>query len=339
MIIFAVQFFLLKREIETVRFQKWVVVISVILFGIKITAWFFTNSVAILTDALESIVNIIASFIGLYSLILSAKPKDADHPYGHGKIEFVSAGIEGLLITCAGIFIIYKAVANLFNPVALTQLNFGLLLIIITALINYILGYLCEKKGEKFNSLALIASGKHLKSDTYTTMGIVAGLLVFLFTNITWMDSAVAILFALVIIYTGTKILRTSLAGIMDESDDKLIQELIDVLNKQRRINWIDLHNVRIIKYGPTLHIDCHLTVPWYFNVAEAHHEIDLFYALVTTHFGDKVEIFVHSDACQPFSCAICHKAECKVRQHPFVKTVHWDLNNIKQNNKHDVNS
>ena len=329
----------MNREIETVSFQKWVVVISVLLFGIKITAWFFTNSVAILTDALESIVNIIASFIGLYSLVLSAKPKDADHPYGHGKIEFVSAGIEGLLITLAGLFIIYKAIANLFDPKPVTQLNFGILLIVFTAAVNFILGHYCELKGKKFNSLALIASGKHLKSDTYTTIGIVAGLLVFLFTKLPWLDSAIAILFALIIIYTGTKILRTSIAGIMDESDDKLIQELIDELNKQRRINWIDLHNVRIIKYGPTLHIDCHLTVPWYFNVTEAHDEIDLFYELVTTHFGDRVEIFVHSDACQPFSCAICHKADCEVRQHPFEKTVHWNLKNIKQNNKHDVNS
>lgn len=329
----------MNRDSETVSFQKWVVVISVFLFAVKITAWFFTNSVAILTDALESIVNIIASFIGLYSLILSAKPKDADHPYGHGKIEFISAGIEGLLITLAGIFIIYKAIANLFNPVEVTQLNFGLLLIISTAVANYILGYYCELKGNKFNSLALIASGKHLKSDTYTTVGIVAGLLLFMFTKIAWLDSAIAILIALIIIYTGTKILRTSIAGIMDESDDKLIQELIDQLNKQRRINWIDLHNVRIIKYGPTLHIDCHLTVPWYFNVAEAHHEIDLFQELITTHFGDRVEIFVHSDACQPFSCAICHKAECKVRQQPYEKTVHWNLKNIKQNTKHDINS
>lgn len=339
MFIFANKLFLLNRDTDTVSFQKWVVVISVILFAIKLTAWFFTNSVAILTDALESIVNIIASFIGLYSLILSAKPKDADHPYGHGKIEFVSAGIEGLLITLAGLFIIYKAIANLFDPTPVTQLNFGLLLIVFTAAVNFILGYLCELKGKKNNSLALIASGKHLKSDTYTTIGIVAGLLIFLFTKIPWLDSAIAILFALIIIYTGTKILRSSIAGIMDESDDQLIQELIDELNKQRRINWIDLHNVRIIKYGPTLHIDCHLTVPWYFNVAEAHHEIDLFYNLVTTHFGDRVEIFVHSDACQPFSCAICHKADCKVRQHGFVKTVHWDLKNIKENNKHDVNS
>lgn len=329
----------MRRESETISFQKWVVVISVVLFGIKIAAWFFTNSIAILTDALESIVNIIASFIGLYSLVLSAKPKDADHPYGHGKIEFVSAGIEGLLITLAGVFIIYKAIANLFNPVAVTELNFGILLIVITAIINYTLGYYCELKGKKFNSLALIASGKHLKSDTYTTAGIVVGLLIFLFTKIAWVDSAVAILFAIIIIYTGTKILRSSIAGIMDESDDKLIQELIDVLNKQRRINWIDLHNVRIIKYGATLHIDCHLTVPWYFNVAEAHSEIDLFHNLISTHFGDRVEIFVHSDACQPFSCAICHKADCAVRQHSLVKTVQWNLKNIKQNNKHDVNS
>lgn len=329
----------MNTNIKTVNVQKWVVVISVALFALKISAWFITHSVAILTDALESVVNMIAGFIGLYSLILSAKPKDADHPYGHGKIEFVSAALEGLLITLAGLFIIYKAVANLFNPHQVSLLSFGLILIVLTALINFILGQYCISVGKKYNSVALVASGKHLKSDTYTSAGIVLGLIVFLMTNLKWLDSAIAILFALVIIYTGVKIIRTSLAGIMDEADDKLILELLHTLNQQRRINWIDLHNVRIIKYGPTLHIDCHLTVPWYFNVDEAHAEIDKLSHLVTQRFGDRVELFVHSDGCKSFSCAICHKSDCKVRQHPFVKTIHWTLENIKLNNKHNVNT
>lgn len=129
--------------------QKLLVVVSVVLFAIKIIAWLLTGSVAILTDALESTVNVIAGFIGLYSVILSSKPKDREHPYGHGKVEFISSAIEGILISIAGIIIIVEAYDNLQHPHTLKQLDYGLLLVAITALVNYIVGHLCVKKGKK----------------------------------------------------------------------------------------------------------------------------------------------------------------------------------------------
>ncbi len=300
-------------------------------------AWYLTNSVAILTDALESIVNVVAGLIGLYSLYVSAKPKDLDHPYGHGKVEFISAAIEGTLITIAGLFIIHKAITNLQLPHTVLQLDLGIYLIAFTGLINFIAGMVCERTGNKNNSLALIASGKHLKSDTYTTLGIVVGLVLMYLTNIAWIDSAVAILFALVILVTGYKIVRSSIAGIMDEADINLLKKMVDTLNQNRSHNWIDLHNLRIIKYGPTLHLDCHLTVPWYFNVHEAHHEIDELSGLVRKNFGESVELFVHSDGCLEFSCKICDKKECMVRQHPFEMKINWTMQNIASNNKHQL--
>lgn len=208
-----------------------------------------------------------------------------------------------------------------------------------TAIINYVAGTICVRTGRKNNSLALIASGKHLKTDTYTTIGIVAGLILLYFTKITWIDSAVALLFAFIIIYTGYKITRSSIAGIMDEADEELLRAMVHTLNQHRSVNWIDLHNLRIIKYGPTLHMDCHLTVPWYFNVHEAHREIDGLSALVKKNYGDSVELFVHSDGCLDFSCSICNKMECHVRQHPFVEKVEWTMANISSNIKHTVGS
>ena len=321
------------------KIQKLVAGISIVLFIIKIVAWYLTNSVAILTDALESIVNIVAGFIGLYSLYVSAKPRDVDHPYGHGKVEFISAAIEGTLITIAGCFIIYEAVGNLFNPHPVKKLDWGIMLVALTAIVNYGLGKYCVGVGKKNNSLALIASGKHLISDTFTTAGIVVGLIVLYFTKIMWLDSAVAILFAMIIIYTGYKIIRTSIAGIMDEADEQLLKDLVVLLNQNRTVNWIDLHNLRIIKYGATLHMDCHLTVPWYFNVHEAHKEIDALSALVRKNYGESVELFVHSDGCLEFSCPICDKFECPVRQHPFQGKVIWTMENILSNKKHTTAS
>jgi len=329
----------MSNTTQSLKVQKLVTAISVVLFLLKILAWYITNSVSILTDALESIVNVIAGFIGVYSLYISGKPKDTDHPYGHGKVEFISAAIEGTLISVAGLFIIYEAISNLRQPHAITQLDYGIIIISATAIINFIAGSWCVRVGKKTNSLALIASGKHLRSDTYTTAGIVGGLILLYLTGISWIDSAVAILFSLIIIVTGYKILRSSVAGIMDESDEALMKEVVDSLNANRTVNWIDLHNLRIIKYGPTLHLDCHLTVPWYFNVNEAHDEIDRLSGLVRRQYGESVELFVHSDGCMPFSCPICDKFECAVRQHAFQKKIPWTIENISSNKKHSIES
>jgi cation diffusion facilitator family transporter len=327
----------LQTAEQNLRLQKIITGIGILLFVAKVFAWYLTGSVAILTDALESTVNVIAGLIGVYSLYVSAKPRDQDHPYGHGKAEFISAAVEGTLITVAGFIIIYQALNNLIHPHAISQLDYGILLVAATAIINYIAGAICVNTGRKNNSLALISSGKHLQTDTYSTLGIIAGLTLIYFTNIWWIDSAVAILFAFIIMITGYKIVRTSLAGIMDEADEEIIAKLVISLNANRRENWIDLHNLRVIKYGGTLHLDCHLTVPWYLNVHEAHREIDVLSALVKKDFGDTMELFVHTDGCLDFSCKVCTKENCNVRKHPFEKRIEWTVKNISSNIKHQL--
>lgn len=322
---------------ENLRLQKLITLVAIILFIIKIVAWHITQSLAILTDALESIVNIVAGLIGIYSLYLSSKPRDQTHPYGHGKIEFISAAIEGTLITVAGFFIIYKSIKNFSHPPEISKIDFGLILIGITAIVNYVTGIICVSTGKKNNSLQLIAGGKHLKSDTYSTVGIFAGLLLLYFTKWLWIDSVIACFFALIIIYTGYQIVRTSVAGIMDEADKKLLDNLVNLLNNNRRENWIDIHNLRIIKYGSTLHCDCHLTVPWYLNVNEAHIEIEALAELIRNEFGEAVEFFVHSDGCKEFSCRICSKQNCMVRQHDFEKKIEWTIENISKDTRHKI--
>ena len=312
-------------------------VVAVILLLVKLIAWWLTRSVSILTDALESIVNVVAGVISLYSLTIAAKPRDADHPYGHGKAEFVSAAVEGSLIFVAGIVIIIESIRNYFDPHEIQQLDFGILLVSATALINFILGTYAMNIGIKNNSLALIASGKHLRTDTFSTAGIIAGLLLIYFTGWTWVDNVMAMFFALMIIVTGYKIIRRSLAGIMDESDSLLLQKLVEKVNAQRNENWIDLHKLRIIKFGSILHVDCHLTVPWYLTVREGHQEVDRFSQVVKNNFGDTVELFVHSDGCEAFSCAICTKQNCTVRQSDFQQRLEWTTNMVADDSKHRI--
>lgn len=323
---------------QNLSVQKWVAAISLLILIVKFIAYYSTHSVAILTDALESIVNVSAGFIGLYSLYIAAKPRDMDHPYGHGKAEFISAAIEGTMIVSAAVIILYKAIQSLIHPSALHKIDYGIILIAATAFINFALGYVCLRIGKKNNSEALMASGKHLQTDTLSTLGIIAGLILLYFTKYRWIDSAVAILFGLIIIYTGYNILRRSVAGIMDEADKKILARMVQVLNANRRGNWIDLHNLRVIKNGSVLHVDCHLTVPWYLNVHEAHRVIDELAGLIRQEFGDSFEMFVHSDGCLPFSCQICNKSDCTERKNNFVQQIEWTLENISQNKKHQLN-
>jgi divalent metal cation (Fe/Co/Zn/Cd) transporter len=123
----------------------------------------------------------------------------------------------------------------------------------------------------------------------------------------------------------------------MDEADEELLEKMVRVLNANRKENWVDLHNLRVIKYGSTLHVDCHLTVPWYQNVHEAHAEIDALASLIRREFGESLELFVHCDGCLYVQCPICSKPDCPVRHHPFERKIEWSLENIISNKKHQL--
>lgn len=322
---------------ENIRLQKVVLIVAVVIFSIKIAAWFYTNSLAILTDALESIVNILAGALGLYSLFIASKPRDQDHPYGHGKAEFLSSAAEGIFILIAGLYIIYQAIRSFFIPHEVVEIRGGIILMALTAIINYVVGFVCEKKGRRNHSFQLIAAAKHLKTDTISTIAVIIGLFLIYFTGIQYLDGIVALIAAGFIIVTGARVLRTSIGGMMDEADEALLEKMVALLNEKRNENWIDLHNVRIIQYGNTLHCDCHLTVPWYLNVREGHAEITLLAQVISDEFGSSVEMFAHTDPCVDYSCRICSKSNCHVRKHPMERRITWTVENIVEDRKHQL--
>jgi cation diffusion facilitator family transporter len=325
----------LQTAQQNLKVQKFITALSVILFAAKIIAYYYTNSLAILTDALESIVNVIAGFIGLYSLYVAAKPKDEDHPYGHGKAEFISAAAEGALITASGILILYEAVDKLLNEKPIEKLDIGLWLIAATAVVNFIAGLICLNIGRKNNSLALQASGKHLIIDTYSTLTIIATLIIIIFTKLLWLDKAAAFILGIIIIFNGYTIIRKSLAGIMDKADTKLLQRMVKLLNENRRPNWVDIHNLRIIKYGSVLHIDCHLTVPFYLDVLQAHDEVDVLRDLIKVEFGEAIEMFVHTDASYPVSCPVSFNNQGKAENLAAGQYKEWTIENIMKNERY----
>lgn len=328
----------MKSGNSNIRLQTWVLVTGLALLIAKFVAYLLTHSNAILTDALESIVNIVAGAIGLYSIRLAAKPRDEDHPYGHGKIEFISASVEGTLVLFAGFLIIGKSFYNFFYPPLLRDLDVGIAIIMGTAVINYGLGYVCIRRGQSSNSLALRASGTHLQSDAYSSVGILAALVLIYLTGIKIFDTLVAIGMGIFISSTGYRVLRKAIAGIMDEADYDLLKKIIYQLNSQRHEEWVDLHNMRVIKYGNVVHIDCHLTLPWYINVRDAHEQVSSVDESVKKDLNRPVELFIHTDACiPPEQCRICIHRLCKVRESPLEKAITWNLESSLQNKKHGV--
>lgn len=320
---------------QNIRFQRWVLLIGMALLIMKFTAWYITRSNAILTDALESIVNVFAGAFTLFSLVIAARPKDKDHPYGHGKVEFLSAGLEGTLIAFAGLYMIGKAVYNFFYPLEIHNLDIGIYLTAFAGTVNFTIGFVLEKKGRQTNSYAMIADGKHLQSDAWTTVGLLVGLALIYFTGIKWLDNVTAMTLGAYIAYVGYKLIRSSLAGIMDEADYVLIEELIKIMNENRQPNWVDIHNLRVIKYGSKLHVDCHITLPWFLNLRESHEEGEQLGALINEKKQDDIEFFIHTDPCIPASCKICQKTDCTVRQFAMEKKVEWKLENVLSNKKH----
>ena len=313
--------------------------IGALLMGIKFIAWRATHSNTILSDALESIVNVTAGAFALYSLWLSAKPRDREHPYGHGKVEFISAGIEGGLVVLAGGLIIYRAVQALRSEQPIHDLDTGILLVIIAGAVNLVLGLVLKRRGKSGHSITMEASGAHLLSDAWSTAAMVVGLLLIRYTGLAWLDQLFAILFATYIIFTGLRVFRRSVAGIMDEADLGLAREVIAQLERARLPQWVDLHNFRMIKYGPVLHIDCHVTLPWYYTLEAAHDEIARIEALVNDLNGREVELFIHMDPCIPPSCAICSLQDCPQRKSAFETQVVWSLDNSMTNQKYTIHS
>lgn len=325
-----------STEKKNYAFQRNVAIIGIVLFVAKLLAWRLTNSDAVFSDAMESIVNIVAAFMGLYSLYVASKPKDEDHPYGHGKVEFITSGIEGALIMFAGIIIIIEAFSSLLNKNIPGKLDWGMAIIAATAVVNYLMGYISYQKGIKENSLVLQSSGKHLQSDTITTAGVVLSLIVVYLTKLYWLDALVALVFAGYIMFVGYKIVRRSLSGIMDEADIGMLKRLSKFLDKNRKPEWIDIHNMKIQQFGSRLHIDAHLTLPWYFELRDAHDEMEKVIKLIAKNTDRKIEFNFHMDDCKPVSCEICQLFECPVRERKYAGKVNWTAETITQPDKHN---
>lgn len=302
------------------------VAVGVALLLVKFAAAVLTGSAAIFSDALESIINVVASGFAYYSIRVSARPPDPSHPYGHGKIESFSAGFEGALITVAAVVILWEAIPQFFSPAPLARLDLGLLLILGAAGVNAALGVHLLRTGKRTGSLALVADGKHLLTDVYTSAGVVIGVGAVWLTGWVILDPLTACVVAVNILVSGAGLLRQSAGHLMDEADEATLRRIVAALQAARRPEWIDIHHLRSWRSGNRHHIDFHLTLPRYWDLEQCHAAQTRVEEVLVEHLGGEVEALIHLDPCTSHHCAFCPMPDCPVRAVPFHARPRWTV-------------
>lgn len=303
-------------------------VIGFLMFGGKITAYLITGSAAIFSDALESIVHIFATGMALFSIYISSKPADESHFYGHGNVEYFSAGIEGVLILIAAIAIMYESVSALIFGIEVQKLDVGILITSGAGLINLFLGLYLIRVGKKTNSLILVADGKHVLTDSITSIGVIVGLGIVLLTDILELDPIIAILIALNILITGFKLIKESISGLMNETDKEVLESIIKIIIESKKKYWIDVHQFRFWKSANKLFIDFHLILPFYLSIKDSHHEEEYITEKIREHFSE-AEVRIHFDYCWDELCSYCLTENCAYRKAEFSNKIKWNKEKI----------
>jgi cation diffusion facilitator family transporter len=232
---------------------------------------------------------------------------------------------------------LFEGISGFFAPHELANIDKGLYMTLFSGLANFLMGKFLIKKGKHLHSTTLEADGKHLLTDTWSSLGLVLGLALIYFTGWNWIDLVITIILGLMIAYTGFQLIRDSVFNLMDKADLVKLKQLVELLEQHRKENWIDIHNMRVVKYGSVVHVDCHMTLPWYYSLEEAHAEVDALSKLALRNLSFEIEFFIHADPCLPSSCSICAISECKVRKQAYVKKLEWTLNNVLPDTKHSV--
>ena len=304
--------------------KKWIPIISlligVFLLAVKFYAYHVTNSQSIFSDALESIVNVVAGIITIVVIVVAARPADKDHPYGHGKLESMAATFEGGAITLAGILIIIQSIQIFFHGAVLAELDLGLYLTIGAGLVNGVLGLILKSSGKKNHSEAMISSGAHLIGDALTSIGVIIAIILVKITGKVWIDPFIASLFGGMLCFSGGKILWRSGNNLIDGHDHETLSNLASLFEKHYVSGIIDIHYTRVIRSGAFHHIDCHMVIPEFWSVAKAHEFSEKFEADLVKDYPIKAELHIHLDPCRAVYCENCDLKDCPIRKKEFIK-------------------
>ena len=302
---------------------------SLALLLAKFGAYYLTDSKAIFSDAIESIINVVTAAFLMLSISVSSKPVDEDHPYGHGKIESFSAGLEGGLIILAAIMILVESIPVFFAPQPPRNLGLGLYILGGAGAVNLVVGGYLMRAGRTYKSEAISADGRHLLTDFYTSAGVIIGLLLYRLTGFPWLDPLVACLVALNILIPGISLLAKSFKNLMDEADPELLERIVLALNTIKKPGWLYPHKLRALRSGRYHHVDLHISLPHYWTLTQVHEaEQEITQALLDA-LGEEGDIMIHVDPCEPPYCPICNVDKCSARKADFNSAPNWSVKEV----------
>ena len=285
------------RNGSTRRAMNYSLAVGVLMLVAKWIAFLLTGSSVIFSDAAESVVHIIAVWFAWFALGVVDRPPDEDHPYGHDKISFLSAGIEGGLICIAAIVIIVSAVNKLVVGVELQQLDIGMSITASAALVNLVLGLYLIRIGKRHTSLVVEANGRHVMTDVWTSAGAVAGLFIAQWSGYLWLDPIVAIIFGANIIREGGKLVAISVRGLMDHADPVLRNHTQQIINVFCAVHGLEAHRLRLRASGNIVHVDYHLMFPDDMRMKDAHTLATLLEDEIRAELGTSTEVFTHLES------------------------------------------
>lgn len=291
---------------------------GVLLLAVKFVGFWMTDSQAVFSDAMESIVNVLAAGAALVAVWLASQPADENHPYGHGKVEFMTGGFEGGLIAFAAVVIVHQAIFALLEGAEPRRLGVGMAVIAGAGVANLVLGLYLVRTGRRHGSPALVADGEHVMSDFWTSAGAVLGLVLVKFTGLAWIDPVTAIVVALKLLWTGLGLVREAMRGLMDEADPARVAKLAEALDACRSEGIIEVHELRAIAVGGHHHVDAHVVVPEFWSVERAHDEMDAYSQRVLERLPHGGDLQLHVDPCERAYCRFCEFPQCPVRVEPF---------------------
>lgn len=298
------------------------------MFLAKSIAYLLTNSSAVFSDAIESVVHVAATTMALVSIIYSAKPPDRKFLYGYGNIEYFSAGFEGLLIIIAAVTIIYYSILDIFVGQQIRSIDIGSIIVGTAGVVNLFLGFYLIKKGKNVNSIALIADGKHVLTDSYTSFGVIVGLILVAITGYTILDPIFALFVASNIIFTGVKLMKDSFGGLMNLTDQAMLDRITSILIKSKKDYYIDIHHLKFWKSAEKVYLEFHLTLPYYFSIEQAHNEEKYVEEMLLNEI-EVTSISIHMDHCGSGLCKYCAFSACEKRFEQFTNPLEWNTSKM----------
>jgi len=285
---------LMQSRSSLTKFAWLSIAAAITTITLKTGAFFLTDSVGLLSDAIESLVNLAGAIMALMMLTIAARPADHDHVYGHSKAEYFASVTEGILILGAAIGIMVTAVQRIIDPRPLEQLGVGLAVSVVASLINFIVARILLNEGKKRQSISLEADAHHLMTDVWTSVGVIGGVAIAGFTGWSLLDPIVAVLVALNIVWTGFQLVRRSVSGLMDEAWPESDQQKIrDVMIKYRE-KGVDFHALRTRQAAARRFMSVHVLVPGEWTVHDAHHIAEDFETDIRSALGGVVTVFTH---------------------------------------------